>query len=110
MSPAPISSAISVLTELLDTLEHGYWEASNIESKDRFFDLVGATHRELGELAKLSIQDHDLEYEIITLEFRRARRGLGDFKRQIGSHLLRSSTILRLERALNDFETITSED
>ena len=109
MTSAPISSAISALTELLEAMEHGYWEATSIESKDLFFDLISATHRELSELAKLSIQDHDLEYEVITTEFRRAQRGLEDFKRQINQHLMRTSTILRLERALSDFESLITE-
>ncbi len=97
-----ISEAINTLSELLLGLEDAYWESSSIEKKDLFYDLISAVNNELSELAKLSIQDHYMEYEPVCIEFRRAKAKLTDLRKLMDECVARSSTANRLEELIND--------
>lgn len=98
---AVIADAVKTLEELIAALDDAYWESGSIEQKDRIFDLVGALYRELSELGKLSIQDHDLEYEPVNAEFRVAKSKLSALRRSIDESVLRSSTAIRLEAVIS---------
>ncbi|NIB41119.1 hypothetical protein HBA55_16055 [Pseudomaricurvus alkylphenolicus] len=100
MSSTSIAEAISTLTELLQTLEDAYWEASTIRDKDTFFDLISAINQEQTELAKLSIQDHHLDYEMISLDFRRCQNKLGNLRKRLDDCVTRSSTAVRLDTVI----------
>ncbi len=102
IGPASIADALKTLAELVAGLEDAYWEASSIETKDLFFDLISAANVETSELAKLSIQDHDLEYEPVTLEFKRARARLNDLRKILDERVGRASTVARLEVLISD--------
>jgi len=100
-----IARAIKILEELRIGLDVAYWEASNIERKDFFYDLISAVHSELSEIGKLSVQDHDLSYEPITAEFRAARAKLSKLRNMLDDFVLRSSTAARLEALINEAVT-----
>ncbi len=102
MAKTCIADSISLLTELLQTLEDAYWEASTLQHKDRFFDVINAVYQEQTELAKLSIQDHDLEYEPISDSFRRCRERLSELRKTLDQSVFRSSTATRLEVLIGD--------
>lgn len=97
-----IANAAKILQELLTGLDQAYWEASNIERKDFFYDIISAIHCELSEVGKLSVQDHHLDYEPITLEFRAARAKLARLRKLLDEYVHRSSTAIRLESLIND--------
>ncbi len=102
MAATSIASAIVILTDLLQSLEDAYWESSDIEHKDAFFDLISAVYQEQTELAKLSIQDHDLEYEPISDGFRRSRVRLGELRKVLDDCVARATTSSRLEEYIGD--------
>lgn len=102
MAATSIATAIVILTDLLQGLEDAYWESSSIEHKDAFFDLITAVYQEQTELAKLSIQDHDLEYEPISGDFRRCRTRLSELRKTLDESVARSNTVSRLEEYIGD--------
>jgi hypothetical protein len=102
MPDSNISSAIKVLQDLLTGLSQAYWEANSLDRKDFFFDLISALHAELSELGKLSVQDHDLEYEAVTEEFRAVRPKLSRLRKLVDDFALRSTTAARLEHLINE--------
>lgn len=101
MSNHSIANAIQILEELLKGLDQAYWEANSLDRKDFFYDLISALHAELSELNKLSVQDHYLEYETISEEFRAARPKLSRLRKLVDDYALRSTTALRLEHLIN---------
>jgi hypothetical protein len=102
MSNSSISRAINTLEGLLGGLDQAYWEANSLDRKDFFYDLISALHAELSELGKLSVQDHDLDYEPITEEFRAARPKLSRLRKLVDDFALRSTTAARLENLINE--------
>lgn len=79
-----------------------YWEANSLDRKDFFYDLISALHAELSELGKLSVQDHDLDYEPVTEEFRSLRAKLERLSKAVDEFALRSTTAARLAHLIND--------
>jgi len=57
---------------------------------------------ELSEIGKLSVLDHDLVYEPITVEFRAARTKLSKLRKVLDEFVVRSATASRLESLIND--------
>jgi hypothetical protein len=106
MASNSIARAVKILEELLTGLDEAYWEASSVDRKDFFYDIISAIHFELSELGKLSVQDHDLEYEPITAEFRSARVKLSKLRKLLDEFVLRTSTAVRLEILINDVVTL----
>lgn len=98
---ANIAEAIAILEELVATLDHTYWESNHIDQKDRVYDLINVLHKELSELAKLSIQDHELEYEPISADFRLARSKLSNLRKTIEDSVFRASTAAALEASIS---------
>lgn len=102
MSNSSIARAIRVLEGLLGGLDQAYWEANSLDRKDFFYDLISALHAELSELGKLSVQDHDLDYEPVTEEFRAARSKLSRLRKLMDDFALRSTTAARLENLISE--------
>src|SRR5262245_23705807 len=71
MSKPSIADAVDNIENLLEAMDDAYWEAASIEKKDCIYSIVSLLHVERAELAKLSIQDHGLPYEPISLAFKR---------------------------------------
>ena len=95
-----ISEALNVLYPLLDALESGYWESSQMAVKDRVFDLVTCINTELNELAKLSVSDLDLPYEPITPAFAHSCAKLRCLMENIELWFLRDKTADTLKERL----------
>ena len=102
MTDYSIATAVRILEELHAGLDRAYWEASSIERKDFFYDLISAVHSELSEIGKLSVQDLDLSYEPITANFRAARQKLSTLKLSLEVYVLRTSTRDRLAVLIED--------
>jgi hypothetical protein len=102
MTNDSIAKAVNILEGLSAGLDEAYWEASTIERKDFFYDIISAVHSELSEIGKLSVLDHDLVYEPITVEFRAARAKLSKLRKMLDEFVLRSATASRLEGLIND--------
>jgi hypothetical protein len=102
MSNSSIARAIKTLEGLLGGLDQAYWEANSLDRKDFLYDLISALHAELSELGKLSVQDHDLDYEPITEEFRAAHSKLSQLRKLVDDFVLRSATAARLESLINE--------
>lgn len=107
MANISIANAVRVLQELVSGLDQAYWEASSIERKDFFYDIISAVQSELSELGKLSVQDHDLEYEPITIEFRNSRAKLSRLRKLLDEFVQRAGTAARLEMLINDTVALT---
>lgn len=102
MTNASIAKAVKILEGLAAGLDEAYWEASTIDRKDFFYDIISAVHSELSEIGKLSVLDHDLVYEPITVEFRAARTKLSKLRKMLDEFVMRSGTAARLEALIND--------
>jgi hypothetical protein len=97
MSSSTIASAIPILEELTAVLDKAYWEANSLNAKDTIYDCISSINKELSELNKLSIQDHDLDYEPISNEFKIATRRIPTFRKYLDGHIMRSSTLTKLD-------------
>ena len=97
-----ISTAIKLLEDLLAGLNQAYWEANSFDRKDFFYDVISALHAELSELGKLSVQDHDLDYEPVTEDLKMLRSKLNRLYTDIDAFALRSTTAARLAHLIND--------
>lgn len=100
MSSHTIAWASSQIDELLEVLDDAYWEASQIAHKDLLYSIICLLNVEQRELGKLSIQDHELAYEIISRDFRELKPKLTQLRRMIDDVVLRSKTARALERLL----------
>ena len=106
MSDNSISRAIKLLEDLLAGLNQAYWEANSLDRKDFFYDLISALHAELSELGKLSVQDHDLDYESVTEQLRSVCPKLNRLRKLVDDFALRSTTAARLEHLINEAMTL----
>ncbi len=97
----PIATVIPVLDELANTLDRAYWEVSSIKAKDAIYDCANAINKELLELNKLSIQDHDLVYEPISHDFKAMSRRLPIFRKHLDDYIMRMSTLEMLDHAIS---------
>jgi len=102
MSSKTIAHAIQVLEGLLKGLDQAFWEANSVDRKDFIYDLIGAVHGELSELNKLSVQDHDLQYEPISEEIQLIGAKLARLQSLSAEFLLRATTTKRLDALIND--------
>ncbi|UTA46389.1 hypothetical protein L1F30_09405 [Simiduia sp. 21SJ11W-1] len=106
MTQTCISDAIEILEELSACLDDAYWEAATIGDKDRFYNLIYAINRELSELSKLSVQDHNLAYERISQEFTQAKERLSDLKKSPETYVRRSRTAQNLSDCLHRLDQL----
>ncbi len=102
MEKASIAQAATILEDLVKGLDEAYWQANSMETKDLFYDLVSAVNSEIIELGKLSVQDHDLEYEPITAHFRLARSKLNQVRKNINETVLNTPVAIRLEKLVTE--------
>ncbi len=102
-----ITHTIPLLEELHATLDQAYWESSSIQGKDMVYDIISMITKELSELSKLSVQDHDLEYEPICHEFKVGLNKLPQFRKHIDDVVDRSSTANKLDNIIYRTLSIT---
>ena len=101
MQSTTIAESIPALEELITNLDKAYWEANSMDVKDSIYDCISAINRELSELGKLSIQDHDLGYEPISTEFILASHRLAQFRKYLDGNIVRASTISKLDTSIS---------
>lgn len=111
MPSSSITDAIPILEELNTVLDKAFWEANSLNVKDAIYDSISAINKELSELSKLSIQDHDLIYEPISGEFKIATRRISSFRKYLDGHIMRTSTLTKLDSATSAImQLITPDD
>ncbi len=111
MPPLSIAAAIPILEELNAVLDRAFWEANSLNVKDAIYDCISSINKELSELSKLSIQDHDLTYEPISGEFKIATRRIPTFRKYLDGHIMRSTTLTKLDSATSAIiQLITPDD
>lgn len=110
MQQTSIAQAIIALDELLQALKDAYWDVNNINQKDALFDLVSTLHDESNELAKLSIEDHSMPYEPITLDFRASCKKMSALQQNLEGWFIRTTTVKKIAVALPNVAALISED
>lgn len=95
-----IENASSSLYELMEVLDDAYWEASTIDKKDCIYNIVHSIHGELGEISKLSIQDHHLPYEPITKEMKHINTRLTQLRKSVDDMVMRERTSVAVTEAI----------
>lgn len=105
-----IASAMPILDDLVITLDRAYWEASAIEAKDAIYDCLSTVSKELLELNKLSIQDHDLIYEPISYEFKSMTTRLPTFRKNLDHYIVRNTTLESVDNIISNTIQLVSQD
>ena len=98
MANPSIATAAELIESMLAVLDDAYWEAGTLEKKDAIYSLVALLHNEKAEIAKLSIQDHHLEYEPITSDFRHVRSKLNALRKLLDEFVMRPRTAREIDR------------
>jgi len=101
MQSTTIAESIPALEEFVNYLDKAYWEANKMDVKDSIYDCISAVMKELSELGKLSIQDHDLDYEPISTEFILAIRRLAEFRKFLDGNIVRAATVSKLDASIS---------
>ena len=71
MRQTSVADTLREYQSLLELLDDAYWEASSIQHKDMFYDIISILSQEVAEMNKLSVTDHHYPYEVITEGIRR---------------------------------------
>jgi len=109
MTAKSIDYAINTLTAAVRLLENAYWESSDIQCKDRVFDLYSVINEELTELSKLSVNDLELPFEPITDNFSEACKKFGLLMNNLETWFARSSTVQSLREVLPKAALLVSD-
>lgn len=107
MANPSIATAAELIESILAVLDDAYWEAGTIEKKDAIYALIALLQNEKAEIAKLSIQDHDLEYEPITSDFRHVRGKLNNLRKTLDEFVMRPSTAREIDRLFAKVVSLT---
>ncbi|MFT5421345.1 MAG: hypothetical protein ACI9D5_002100 [Candidatus Endobugula sp.] len=107
---ANIASVVPILDNLSATLDRAYWEVNSINAKDAIYDCTNAINKELSEINKLSIQDHDLLYEPISHEFKAMCGRLPLFRKHLDRYIMRITTLEILDNAISSTIQMMSPD
>lgn len=102
-----IATAAELIESMLNALDDAYWEAGTIEKKDAIYSTIALLQNEKAEIAKLSIQDHDLDYEPITSDFRDVRSKLNALRKSLDDFVMRAKTARELDRLIAKVVAIT---
>jgi len=109
--PFTIAHAIPTLDELSNMLDKAYWESNAMVAKDAIYDCLSTVSKELLELNKLSIQDHDLLYEPISHEFKSMIRRLPLLRKNLDHYIVRSTTLDSADAIISStIQLITQEN
>jgi len=105
-----IADATRILDELVATLDKAYWEANSVNAKDAIYDCSSTLSKELLELSKLSIQDHDLSYEPISYEFKSMTSRLPIFRKNLDDYIVRNTTLESLDGLISSTIQLISQE
>lgn len=100
MEKITIAQAVKTLENALIILDDGYWGASQMSHKDHLYNLISVLQKELNELAKLSVEDHYMAYEPVTVTFRNSSNTLRQLQNQLHDWVTRTETASNLENEL----------
>ena len=102
MERTTIASAVKLLEETLEVLDDAYWDAAKISHKDAIYDVISTLSAELNELAKLSVEDHYMAYEPISINFRSSAQRLRRLHTKSPQWILRNRTASQMGTLLPD--------
>ncbi len=102
MEQTTIAQAVKTLENGLIILDKAYWSASQVRCKDNFYDLISAMQKELNELAKLSVEDHYMGYEPITVPFKSTVTKFKSLQLELQEWVSHTETATALDEALPD--------
>ena len=105
----PSPSIAHVMNEFMsfgELLDDAYWEASSIEDKDFIYDIASMFSLEIGELNKLSIQDHHYPYEFITEGIRRIVPKVEELDQRLVTLIPRTKTYIDMRDILSNILAI----
>lgn len=108
----PSPSIAHVITEFMsfsELLDDAYWEASCIADKDFIYDIASMFSQEIGELNKLSIQDHHYPYEFITEGIRRIGSKVEELDERLAALIPRTKTYIDMRDILSNILAILEE-
>lgn len=106
MSSPSIAHVINEFMSFSELLDDAYWEASSIADKDFIYDINGMFLQEIGELNKLSIQDHHYPYEFITEGIRRIVPKVEVFDQRLAALIPRTKTLIDMREILSNILAI----
>ena len=100
MQRTTITEAVKILESSLALFDHAYWISTEVRTKDYCHDLTSTLQKELSELAKLSVEDHYMAYEPITITFKNSNSKIKHFNSHIADWILQTETASALEEEL----------
>ncbi len=92
MSKKTIGEATSFIEELLALMEDMYWETNAVDVKDQCFNVIRLLQNEMTELTKISVQDHDYEYEVIVCKPGQMKASIDELEDILAGEVLRQRT------------------
>lgn len=110
MQKTTIADAATALEDLLKALNDAYWDVNHIDQKDCLFDIISILHGESNELAKLSIEDHYMPYEPITIGLRAACKKFSYLNAHIDQWFIRTTTAENIADALPKVAALVSDE
>lgn len=110
MLKTTIAEAIVALDDLLKALNDAYWDVNDINTKDCLFDVITTLHEESNELAKLSIEDHSMPYEPITIGLRAACKKFNLINESADTWFIRTTTAEKVRESLPKVASLISSE
>lgn len=106
MSRPSIAHVINEFMAFSELLDDAYWEAANAAHKDFIYDVISMFTQEIGEINKLSIQDHHYPYEYITEGIRRIAPKVAELDERKEEFIPRTKTLHDLREVLSNILVI----
>jgi hypothetical protein len=106
MTSPSIANVMREFMSFSELLDDAYWEAACIEHKDFIYDIGSMFQQEIGELNKLSIQDHHYPYEFITEGIRRIVPKVEEFDNRLATLIPRTKTYIDMRDILSNILAI----
>ncbi|WP_086931821.1 hypothetical protein [Agarilytica rhodophyticola] len=103
-----ISYATEALEELHQALIAAYWDSNCVSRKDTVFDILSTISAELSELAKLSIEDHNMGYEPVSVHFPECARKIKQLQNHIDEWFARTETAQKLHTSISNVINLTA--
>jgi len=102
MTTPSIAHVITEFMSFSELLDDAYWEASSMGDKDFLYDISSMFSLEIGELNKLSIQDHHYPYEFITEGIRRIVPKVQELEQRLSALVPRTKTLIDMRDILSN--------
>lgn len=109
MSKPSIAHVMNEFMDFNELLDAAYWEASTIEHKDVIYDIISLFSQEIGELNKLSVQDHHYPYEFISEGIRRVVPKVEQLEHDLNIIIRRTQTMTDMKEVLSNVLAILED-